>query len=289
MAGSKLEGGRSCVARCRILEGQRQARNRMNGRSATVYPRKVMEKRIPAEILNQQKEQAARAALRYVRSGMVVGLGSGSTAARFIALLGERVARGELRILAVASSVRCGERAKSAGIPLREPSRGLAIDLAVDGADEIAPDLGLIKGAGGALLREKVLARASRRFLVIADASKLVPKLGRRPVPIEVVPFAAPWVADAIAKIGAEPVLRIAADGSGKPFLTDQGNHILDCRFRDLERPEEVAAQLDRIPGLVDHGLFLGYAHAALVAGDAGVIAMRPGKIPAPPDDDLLS
>jgi ribose 5-phosphate isomerase A len=239
--------------------------------------------------LDGEKLAAARAALRFVQNGMLIGLGSGSTAAHFITVLGDRLRQEAIRIEAVPSSLRVAAQAKWAGIPLIEPQRGLRFDLDVDGADEIAPDLALIKGGGGALTREKILARASRRFLVIADSSKLVPRLGTRAVPIEVVPFAWPFVADQIASMGAEPVLRVDPSGDILPFLTDQNNYILDCQFRELDDLHVVATRLDEIPGLVDHGLFLGYAYAALIADGAHVLAFRPGQPPIPAADLNLS
>ena len=238
--------------------------------------------------LDGEKGSAARAVLRFVQSGMIVGLGSGSTAAHFITVLGDRLRRDGLRIEAVPSSLKIAAQAKQVGVPLVEPRRGLRLDLTVDGADEIAPDLGLIKGAGGALMREKVLARASRHFLVIADSSKLVSRLGARAVPVEVVPFAAPFVADQIAAMGAEPVLRLDPSDNAQPFLSDQNNYILDCKFQNLADPQLVATHLDEIPGLVDQGLFLGYAYAALVADGGGVLALRPGQPPIPAENLYL-
>lgn len=233
-----------------------------------------------SEELDREKIAAARAALRFVQGGMILGLGSGSTSAHFIKLLGDRLRQKGLRIEAVPSSMEIAAEAKEAGISLIAPRRGLRLDLAIDGADEIAPDLGLIKGAGGALVREKVLARAARRFLVIADSSKLVARLGTRPVPVEVVPFAWPFIADQIAGMGAKPVLRPDSSGNGESFLSDQKNYILDCQFHELFDPKFVAAELDKIPGLVGHGLFLDYAYAALVGSGAGVLAFRPGQPP---------
>jgi ribose 5-phosphate isomerase A len=235
--------------------------------------------------LDEEKLAAARAALRFVQDGMVIGLGTGSTAAHFINVLGDRFRQDGLRVEAVPSSLEIAARAKRAGIPLIEPRRGLRLDLDVDGADEIGPNLALIKGGGGALTREKILARASRRFLVIADSSKLVPHLGSCGLPVEVVPFALTFVADEIAAMGAEPALRVDPSGSGRPFLTDQNNYILDCQFRDLGDPQAVATRLDEIPGLVDHGLFLDYAYAALIGDGAEVLAFRPGQKPIPAAD----
>ena len=227
------------------------------------------------EQLDGEKEVVAGAAVGFVKSGMKVGLGSGTTSHRFIHLLGERVRRGELSVEAVATSKQSEALAKEVGIPLIEVRRGLRLDLAVDGADEIGPGLTLIKGGGGALLREKVVAAAADYFLVIADSSKLVKQLGAFPVPAEVVPFAMPWVMDRIERLGATPVLRMDRETPSRPYLTDQQNYILDCRFPAIEQPAELASKLEKIPGMVEHGLFIGYARAALIARGATVYVLR--------------
>src|SRR5579864_7593479 len=172
------------------------------------------------EQLEKEKKAVAQAALRYVRDGMLLGLGSGSTANYFVDFLAHVAGQRKLKIEAVASSLQTAARAKELGIAICEPRRGVRVDLTIDGADEIAPDLSLIKGAGGALLHEKIVARASRHFLVIADSSKRVAQLGRRPVPVEVTPFAAPWVMDEVAKLGGNPVLRIDQSKRDRPYLT---------------------------------------------------------------------
>jgi ribose 5-phosphate isomerase A len=233
------------------------------------------------ELADKEKRMVAAAAVRFVRPNMKLGLGSGSTSHYFIELLGERVHRGELTIEAVASSKESEALARKVGIPLTEPRRGLHIDLAVDGADEIAPDLSLIKGGGGAHLREKVIAAAAEYFLVIGDSSKLVPQLGAFPVPLEVVPFAAPWIMDRVQEMGGSPVLRLEKQ-SQKPCLTDQQNYILDCRFGQIEQPGRLASQLNQIPGVVENGLFIGYAKAALVAKNSEVFLVKPGEAPKP-------
>ena len=234
------------------------------------------------EQLEREKGLAADAALRWVRTGMTIGLGSGTTAAHFIDALGQRLRAGALKIEAVAASRASEAAARAAGILITAPRRGLRLDLAVDGADEITPDLDLLKGRGGALLREKVLAQASGYFLVIADSSKRVERFGRGSIPVEVVPFALPWVADRIQQLGGQPTLRKNGASLDKPFCTDQGNYILDCRFEKLEDPARLAAQLEEIPGLVEHGLFLGYAKAALIAEGDGVRVFLPGRTPVP-------
>jgi ribose 5-phosphate isomerase A len=175
--------------------------------------------------LEEEKQAAAQAALWWVRNGMTLGLGSGTTAHYFIALLGEQVRSGTLAVEGVASSRESERIAREAGITLIDPRRGLRLDLAVDGADEIGPDLNLIKGGGGALLREKAVAEAARYFLVIADSSKRVTQLGAFPLPVEVVPFTLPWAMDRIQELGAECALRMGALGDAnpqKPYVTDR-------------------------------------------------------------------
>jgi ribose 5-phosphate isomerase A len=229
-----------------------------------------------------EKRAVAEAALRWIRSGMRLGLGSGSTSHCFIEALGERVRRGELSVEGIATSRDSEELARKSGITVITPRRGLVLDLDIDGADEIAPDLSLIKGGGGALFREKVVAHASRYFLVLADASKQVQKLGTFPLPVEVVPFTVPWVMDGISKIGGTPVLRTKADAPEQPYLTDQQNYILDCKFGAIESPADLAGKLEKIPGIVDHGLFLGYAKAALIARGSELLVLRPNSAAEP-------
>ncbi len=225
----------------------------------------------------QEKAQAAAAAVRWVRDGMVLGLGTGTTSAHFITHLGERVRQG-LKVQGLATSLASEALARQVGIPLLEPRRGLTFDLAVDGADELDPQLRLIKGGGGALLREKVLETASRYLLVIADSSKLVPCLGHFPLPLEVVPFALPWVLDAVEKLGGAPVLRMAKDDASAPVYSDQKNLLVDCHFGQIADAERLAAQLKTIPGIVEHGLFLGLARAAVIIQDGQAQVLRPGQ-----------
>ena len=234
------------------------------------------------EQLEQEKKIAAHAALRYVRNHTIVGLGSGSTASYFLELLAEAVHRDGLTIEGVASSLPIEKRAVELGLRIFAPQRGLRIDLNIDGADEIAPDLSLIKGAGGALLREKIVARHSRRFFVIADSSKRVSQLGRRRVPLEVSTFAAPWVMDDVAGLGGKPELRMDKQKPGQPFLTDQENYLVDCDFGLIGEPVGLAARLREISGLLDHGLFLGLAHAAFIADGEEVTVLRPQCGPMP-------
>ena len=239
----------------------------------------------PKEQLDKEKRLVAQAAVAFVKSGMKLGLGSGSTSHHFVRLLGERIRAGELKVEAVASSKETAALAQGVGITLMEPQRRLRLDLAVDGADEVAPDLNLIKGGGGAHLREKVVVAAAAYFLVIADSSKLVARLGAFPVPIEVVPFAAPWVMDRIEALGGSPVLRMEPQSVTIPSLTDQQNYILDCRFPAVEQPAQLAAELEKVPGIVEHGLFIGYARAALIAQGTAVMLVQPSAKPRPLSD----
>ena len=234
-----------------------------------------------SEQIEKEKQAVAQAAVRYVHSNMLLGLGSGSTANYFLGFLAERIRSAELKIEAVASSLHTAARAKELGIAVYEPRRGVRVDLTIDGADEIAPDLSLIKGAGGALLREKVVAHASRHFLVIADSSKRVAQLGRRRVPVEVTPFATPWVMDDIEELGGNPLLRMDESRPDRPYMTDQQNQLLDCDFGLIRDAHDLAAQLKTIPGIVEHGLFLDLATAALIADRDDIVVLRAGHPPA--------
>jgi ribose 5-phosphate isomerase A len=220
------------------------------------------------------KESAALRALDLVCDGMWLGLGSGSTAARFVEALGVKVAAG-LKVLCVPTSETTRAQAERLGIPLTTLDDTPHLHLTVDGADEIDDQLRLIKGGGGALLREKIVATASDQMVVIADDSKLVRTLGRFPLPVEVVRFgfaATRRMVEAMAaQAGCEgPITQRLAKG-GEPFLTDQGNFILDCSFGRIPEPEVLAYALKRVPGVVEHGLFLGVADMAIVATDSGV------------------
>ncbi|MBX0292994.1 ribose-5-phosphate isomerase RpiA [Hymenobacter sp. HSC-4F20] len=231
----------------------------------------------PAE---QEKQRAASAALHWVQSGMLLGLGSGSTAAYFIAHLGAAVRAGRFQVQAVATSLVSEALARQAGIPLVEPRRGMRLDLTVDGADELDAQLQLIKGGGGALLREKVLATAANSLLILADSTKQVRQLGQFPLPLEVVPFAVPWVLDAVTSLGGHPVVRPDRTQPAQPARTDQGNLLVDCHFGLLPDPAALARELEQIPGLVEHGLFLGLAHAALIGQGEQVLLYRRGQEP---------
>jgi ribose 5-phosphate isomerase A len=222
--------------------------------------------------LEQEKEAAARASLRFVRDGQVVGLGTGSTAAYAVKFLGERVRAG-LKIQGIPTSVRTQELAVSAGIPLTTLDEFQQIDVTIDGTDEFDPQLCLIKGGGGALLREKVIASAARQVTIIADASKQVPVLGKFPLPVEVIPFAQAVVLKKIAALGASVKLRQTKDG--RPFITDEHHHILDCSFGQIPDPPALARKLEGIPGIVEHGLFIGLASVVLVARGTEVTELR--------------
>ncbi|PYX28611.1 MAG: ribose 5-phosphate isomerase A [Acidobacteria bacterium] len=220
---------------------------------------------------DQEKEAAARASLRFIRDGQVVGLGTGSTAAFFIRLLGEQVRDG-LRIRGIPTSVRSKELALSLGIPLTTLEECQEIAVTVDGADEVDPELRLIKGGGGALLREKVVASATRQLVIVADATKRVPVLGKFPLPVEVIQFAQALVAKRIAALGAE--VRLRAE-SGIPFVTDENNHILDCHFGEIPDADGLARQLSDMPGVVEHGLFIGMVSTALFAKGSEVVELH--------------
>jgi ribose 5-phosphate isomerase A len=221
---------------------------------------------------DQEKQAAARASLQFVKDGQVVGLGTGSTATYFIKLLGEEVSKG-LRIRGIPTSDRSRELATSLGIPLTTLDECQDIAVTIDGADEVDPRLCLIKGGGGALLREKIVASATRQMVVVADASKRVERLGKFPLPVEVIKFAQALVAKRISALGAQVTLRSISDG--KPFVTDENNHILDCRFGEISDPDGLARELSAMPGVVEHGLFIGMASVALFACGTEIVELR--------------
>jgi ribose 5-phosphate isomerase A len=206
----------------------------------------------------KEKEIAGRAAAELVRGGDVVGLGTGSTAYFAVVALGERVKAG-LKIIGIPTSVHTGDLARTVGIQLTNPE----IDITIDGADEVDPQLRLMKGGGGALTREKVIASVSRKMVVVVDSSKVVAALGKFPLPVEVIAFARTVVEKKIVALGGAPKLRLGPDHS--PFLTDNGNQILDCSFGKIADPPELAQVLSDTPGIVEHGLFIGLAKVALV------------------------
>jgi ribose 5-phosphate isomerase A len=213
------------------------------------------------------KEQAAVRAVEFVKPGMVVGLGHGTTTIFAVRRIAELLQAGALKnILGVPCSIQVEKEAQHVGIPLTTLEEHPVIDLTIDGADEVDPNLDLIKGGGGALLREKIVAQASRREIIVVDESKLSPALGTRwAVPVEVVPFGWRTQALYLESLGADVNLR--QDANTKTFTTDQGNLILDCQFGPLSQPAELAAKLNARTGIVEHGLFLGLATDLIVAG----------------------
>jgi ribose 5-phosphate isomerase A len=214
------------------------------------------------------KELAAQKALEFIQDGMIVGLGSGSTATHFIKLLGARVQQG-LRVRGIPSSKNSEILAKSLSIPIIDFQQTSTIDVTIDGADEIASGLALIKGGGGALLREKIVASASKKFVVVADSSKIVQHLGKFPLPVEVIPMAAPLVAAKLSALKIRP--RVRQQSSGGDYITDEGNLILDCDCGQILDPPALAAQIRAIVGVVEHGLFLNMADLAIVSSETEI------------------
>jgi ribose 5-phosphate isomerase A len=222
---------------------------------------------IQKENVQKEKQIAGRAAAQLVRDGEVVGLGTGSTAYFAVVALGERVQKG-LKITGIPTSVHTAGLARGLGIPLTTLDEHPELDITIDGADEVGPKLNLIKGGGGALLREKIIASASKKMVVVADSTKIVTVLGKFPLPVEIIDFARAVVEKKIAALGATIKLRSTSDG--KPFVTDEGHHILDCSFGSINDPPTLARELSDIPGVVEHGLFIGLAKLALVGrGDS--------------------
>ena len=221
-----------------------------------------------------QKRAAAARAVEFVRPGMRLGLGTGSTAKHFVDFLAERV-RGGLDVVAVPTSEATRAQAERLGITLTTLDETPELDLTIDGADEIAPDLTLIKGGGGALLREKIVAAASGRMLVIADQSKWVAMLGRFPLPIEIAPFGAAATRRAVeaatAAAGCPGLAPIRKAPNGHAFVTDGGHWVLDAQLQRIPDPKTLAARLSAVPGVMEHGLFIGLARTAIVAGPDGV------------------
>ncbi|MEM7696146.1 MAG: ribose-5-phosphate isomerase RpiA [Pseudomonadota bacterium] len=228
------------------------------------------------EPVARERENAARAALALVEPGMRLGLGTGRTAARFVALLGARVREGLSIAAVVATSTRTEALAREEGLPLCDMTTAsvpTAVDLAVDGADEVDGNLCLIKGGGGALLREKMVAQMASRFVVIVDGAKRVDVIGRFPLPVEVVPFGWGVTAARIERaLGVRPLLRVV-DGVTK--VTDNGNFVLDCPFGAIDDPAAVAATVSSIAGVVEHGLFVTEAAVALIGTGATVTTLH--------------
>ncbi|WP_036293066.1 ribose-5-phosphate isomerase RpiA [Methylosinus sp. PW1] len=229
---------------------------------------------MPAPSADELKRQAAAVALEAVAPGMRLGLGTGSTAAHFVDLLGAKVKAG-LEVLCVPTSERTRAQAAALGVPLATLDEAPELDLTVDGADELDAKMRLIKGGGGALLREKIVAAASKRFIVIADESKKVETLGAFPLPVEIDPFGAEatrlHVERAAKKLGLIGTVGPRLKPDGHVFVTDGGHLILDCAFGAISDPDALADRLSAIPGVVEHGLFIGLATAVVVAGRDGV------------------
>jgi ribose 5-phosphate isomerase A len=228
---------------------------------------------------NDDKRLAAEAALAEIADGMAVGLGTGSTAAFAIAAIGRRRLSDWPNATFYATSRRTLLMARDAGVPIARFDRIAMLDLAIDGVDEIDPSFRAIKGAGGAMLREKIVATAARRMVVIADGSKRVVALGKAPVPVETLPFARTFVADSVARLGAEPALRRA--DTGRAYRTEQGNLVLDCHFGTIVDVPALSAALSAIPGALGHGLFVDQVNAAYIA--------REGVVTRLARDDLTS
>jgi ribose 5-phosphate isomerase A len=224
--------------------------------------------------IEAQKRAAAARAVELVQPGMRLGLGTGSTAKHFVDLLAERVRSG-LDVVAVPTSEATRAQAERLGITLTTLDATPALDLTIDGADEIAPDLALIKGGGGALLREKIVAAASAKMLVIADQSKWVATLGRFPLPVEIAPFGAAATRHAVeaatAAAGCPGPALLRKAPNGHPFVTDGGHWLLDAQLQRIPDPQALAARLAAVPGVMEHGLFIGLARTAIVAGPDGV------------------
>jgi len=225
-------------------------------------------------VSDELKRAAAAAALAEVEAGMRVGLGTGSTARHMVDLLGARVRDG-LKIVGVPTSEVTAKQARDLGIPLATLDEMPELDLTIDGADEVGPGLALIKGGGAALLREKIVAAASKRMIVIADAGKNVASLGAYPLPIEVNPFGLGSTEIAVRRVadqhGATGPVKLRRRPDGQPLVTDGGHYILDAFFGRISQPEALALDLFRVPGVVEHGLFLGLCRRAYIAGAGGV------------------
>jgi ribose 5-phosphate isomerase A len=224
--------------------------------------------------MEQLKQKAGEEAAKRVMSGQRIGLGTGSTVRYFLEAIGRRLAEGNLSdIVGVPSSERTETLARSLNISLTTLEETPVLDLCVDGADEVDPQINLIKGLGGALLREKIVASAGQYFIIIVDKAKVVKRLGQDcPVPVEVLPFGWNITAEQIKTIGGRPVLRM---DNASPYKTDQGNHILDCHFGAIENPEDLGRQLDSFPGVLGHGLFLGSADEVIIGTPDGVDVLK--------------
>ncbi|MFP3871494.1 MAG: ribose-5-phosphate isomerase RpiA [Candidatus Natronoplasma sp.] len=217
---------------------------------------------------NVQKKNAGYRAAGYVEDDMVVGLGTGSTAKFAIEKIGERIEDKGLDVVGIPTSIETEKRAERAGIDIVELDEANKIDLTIDGADEVDPNKQLIKGGGGALLREKIIAYNSKRYIIIVDPSKMVDTLGVHfDLPLEVLPKWHEGIADCVKKLGCEPELRTAQE---EVFVTDNGNNILDCDFGGIDSPRELSKKLDSIPGVLEHGLFIDMIDLVVIGKDKG-------------------
>ena len=222
--------------------------------------------------MSQEKQNAARTAVDQIEDGMLIGLGTGSTAAFAISYLGEKVRSG-LTISAIPTSEASKKQAQSEGIPLIDFETFPSIDLCIDGADEIDSELNMIKGGGGALLREKIVASSAKRYLIIIDSSKQVQILGTFPLPVEVIPFGWQVVSRKLKEMNASLELRKSGT---QPFVTDEGNYILDCRFNSIPEVEQLETELNRIPGVVENGLFVAMCDQLIMGkGDQVILKER--------------
>ena len=222
--------------------------------------------------MSQEKQNAARTAVDQIEDGMMVGLGTGSTAAFAISYLGEKVRSG-LTISAIPTSEASKKQAQSEGIPLTDFETSPSIDICIDGADEIDSELNMIKGGGGALLREKIVASSAKLYLIIIDSSKQVETLGNFPLPLEVIPFGWHVVSRKLKEMDASPELRKSGP---QTFVTDEGNYILDCRFNSIPEVEQLETELNRIPGVVENGLFVAMCDQMIMGkGDQVILKER--------------
>jgi ribose 5-phosphate isomerase A len=228
--------------------------------------------------INHLKQAAANAAVAQIEDGMVIGLGSGSTAILAITAMGKRIAEERLRIVGIPTSEKSAKHARELGIVLTTLDEHPKIDLTIDGADEVElHTLNLIKGGGGDLLREKIVASASRRFVIVVDDTKLVDRLGTRfAVPVEVEPFGWQTTSARLQKLGAKPALRLRP--GGETFITDGGHYILDSAFGKIESPRELDAKLNNVVGVIEHGLFIGLTSQVIVGGAKGVSMLFCGE-----------
>jgi len=214
------------------------------------------------------KEKAAREAVKYIEDDMVIGLGSGSTATIAVKLIGEMVRQAGMKIVGIPTSKESESLGRSVGIPIGELKARTSIDITIDGADEVDPDLNLTKGLGGALVREKIVAASTNVEIIIVDESKIVERLGQKvPIPVEIIKFSHEATMHKLEKLGCTPQLRMKG---GERFVSDNGNYVVDCRFASIDEPKKLEMDINLIPGVVDSGLFIGLADKVIVASRTG-------------------